>query len=128
MALNIDIPATILAYAGIEQPDIYQGESLLSLLHGDENSSWREGFFCEHRMDHEKIPKYIGYHGQRFVYANYYEQEPAFEYLQDLQNNPDQLINLASHSEYQQKLQEMRGLCKSNEVILSGNQKINNYE
>ena len=120
MALNIDIPATILDYAGIKQPDILQGRSLLPLLDGDENTNWREGFFCEHRMDHPLIPKFIGYRGERFVYASYYEQEPAYEYLHDLQEDPDQLTNLATHPDYQQTLQEMRDLCKSTEVILSG--------
>ncbi|MFO7853498.1 MAG: sulfatase-like hydrolase/transferase [Bacteroidota bacterium] len=47
MALNIDIPATILDYAGIQQADIFQGKSLLPLLDGDENNNWREGFVQE---------------------------------------------------------------------------------
>ncbi len=111
MVLNIDIPATILDYARSKQPAIYQGQSLVPLTTAAMEPEWRKGFFCEHRMDHPQIPKFIGYRGEHFVYANYYEQEPAFEYLHDLQKDPDQLINFKNHPAYQQILQEMRGRC-----------------
>jgi arylsulfatase A-like enzyme len=108
MALNIDIPATILDYAGIEPPKIYQGKSLLPILGNGSDVPWREHFMCEHRMDHDQIPKYVGIRGERYVYANYYEQEPPYEYLHDLQKDPDQLKNLVEDPDYQEILTEMR--------------------
>lgn len=115
IALNIDIPATILDYAGVSQPQLYQGASLLPLVKDEKVNNWRENFLCEHRMDIAQIPKYVGIRGERYVYANYYEQNPTYEYLHDLQKDPDQLENLVNNPEYESILQEMRSLCKKEE-------------
>jgi arylsulfatase A-like enzyme len=115
VALNIDIPATILDYAGISQPDIYQGRSLLPIVNNENTETWRESFLCEHRMEHKQLPKYVGIRGQRYVYANYYEQNPPYEYLHDLEKDPDQLENLISNPEYKEVLQSIRTECKESE-------------
>jgi len=54
IALNIDIPATILDYARVLQPQGYQGKSLEPVVKNDNTEHWRENFLCEHRMGHEK--------------------------------------------------------------------------
>jgi len=113
IALNIDIPATILDYAGVSQPLLYQGASLLPLVKGESVESWRKSFFCEHKMGNKQIPKYIGIRGEQFMYANYYEQDPPYEFLHDLQNDPDQLENLAGNSEHKEILTTLREKCKS---------------
>lgn len=113
IALNIDIPATILDYAGVSQPSLYQGASLLPLVSGENVESWRESFFCEHKMGNKQIPKYIGIRGEQYVYANYYEQEPPYEFLHDLQKDPDQLENLAVNPDYKEILTTLREECKS---------------
>lgn len=119
--LNIDIAATILDIAGISIPQTYQGKSLLPILNNEEIEPWRERFLIEHRMGHEKIPKYVGIREERYVYANYYEQEPAYEYLHDLQNDPNQLINLSNNPDYQEILQSMRKKCESFENDIKDN-------
>ncbi len=108
MVLNIDIPATILDLAGVPVPDIYQGESLLPWIMNNRKPEWRSSFMCEHRMENDIIPKYVGIRGERYVYANYYEQVPEYEFLHDLQKDPDQLINLVDDPHYQDILLEMR--------------------
>jgi len=113
MALNIDIPATILDYAGISVPQLYQGKSLFPVMKNENTDAWRKQFLCEHRMDNEKIPKFVGIHGERYVYANYYEQDPPYEYLHDLQEDPDQLENLVNHPEYDDILVGMRMECQN---------------
>lgn len=112
LVLNIDIPATILDYAGLHLPDQYQGRSLVSLMNGEKATNWRKEFIHEHHMNHPKIPKYVGIHGKRYVYANYFEQDPPYEYLHDLQTDPDQLLNLADRVEYQEIIQIMRSKCR----------------
>ena len=107
MALNVDIPATIAAYAGIELPTGYQGRSLIPLMQGQQ-PPWRRDTFCEHLMDHAKIPKWEGVRGSRFVYARYFEQEPVYEFLHDLESDPDQLRNLASDPAFGDQLEMMR--------------------
>ncbi len=113
IVLNIDIPATILDLAGISQPQLYQGKSLLPILNNENIETWRESFLCEHRMEHNKLPKYVGIRGQRYIYANYYEQNPPYEYLHDLQKDPNQLENLINNPDYKDVLQNMRSMCES---------------
>lgn len=113
IALNVDIPATILDLAGISTPQLYQGKSLKPILNNADIENWRDNFLSEHRMEHEKIPKYVGIQGERYVYANYYEQNPPYEYLHDLQKDPNQLENLANNPDYKDVLQKMRSECEN---------------
>ena len=108
MSLNIDIPATILDYAGVPVPSLYQGVSLLPIVNNEPIHEWRNSFFCEHKFNNSKTPKYIGIRGERYVYANYYEQSPQYEYLHDLEKDPSQVINLVGDTEYIEVLEEMR--------------------
>ena len=108
MALNIDIPATILDYAKRLIPESYQGKSLKPFIENKPQKAWRTSFFVEHRMNHKAIPKWEGIRDKRFVYANYYEQQPAYEFLYDLEKDPDQLENVATHRKYRRVLKEMR--------------------
>jgi len=106
--LNIDLAPTLIEFAGISQPAQYQGSSYVPLLNGQTPSNWRKDFFCEHLMENKSIPKWEGVRGERFVYACYFDQDPAYEFLHDLKTDPDQLTNLAKKPEYKMKLIEMR--------------------
>jgi len=96
MTLNIDIPASFLDYAGLPVPDLYGGESFRPLVLGKTSDDGRQDFFCEHLMNHPRIPKWEGVRHQQYVYARYFEQEPVYEFLHDLNDDPDQLNNLAA--------------------------------
>jgi len=112
MALNIDIPATILDVAGVKPPDTYQGHSLVPLIQGKTPSDWRTDFFCEHLMHYPvNLPKWEGIRDQRWVYARYFEQHPVYEFLHDLKNDPDELTNVADDANYAEALQTMRRRC-----------------
>lgn len=115
IALNVDIAATILDYAGVSPPEQYQGESLAGLVRANAPAIWREDFFCEHLMhlppkgvNDGGIPKWEGVRGLRWTYACYFEQEPPYEYLHDLEDDPDQLQNLAARPEHADRLRVMR--------------------
>lgn len=110
--LNIDLAPTLIELAGIKKVAQYQGSSYVPLLNGEAPADWRKEFFGEHRMENKGIPKWEGVRGERFVYAHYYDQEPAYEYLHDLNADPDQLINLAKDPEYKNQLLEMRERCR----------------
>lgn len=112
MALNIDMPATMLDLAGIKIPSSYQGHSLVSFTRGKNQPGWRTDFFCEHLMNHKDIPKWEGVRGERYVYARYFNQSPAYEFLHDLKTDPDQLTNLVSKKDYGTILGEMRKRCQ----------------
>ena len=49
-----------------------------------------------------------GVRGERFTYARYYEQDPVYEFLHDLKNDPDQTKNLAKAPKHAAVLQRMR--------------------
>lgn len=108
MTLNIDIPATILDLAAVPIPKIYQGRSFLPLVVGETTDNEREDFFCEHLMDYELLPKWEGLRTERYMYARYFEQQPVFEFLHDLQVDPDQLKNLAGDPEHHAVLYKLR--------------------
>ena len=112
MALNVDLAATMLDYAGIKTPKHYQGMSIAPLVRGKKVRSWRDDFFCEHLMNNKSIPKWEGIRGERYVYARYFEQEPAYEFLHDLEKDPDQLKNFASDAKYGKILAKMRKRCE----------------
>jgi arylsulfatase A-like enzyme len=111
IALNVDIAATIVDLAGLEQPADYQGHSLMSLCRGKKPSDWRTDFFCEHLMHHKSLPKWEGVRGSRYTYARYFEQTPVYEALFDLENDPDQLKNLHQDPAHTKTLQAMRDRC-----------------
>ncbi len=108
MALNIDIPATLLDYAGLKIPDSYQGRSLLPVMQGENPQDWREDTFCEHLMDYAAIPKWEGVRGPRYVYARYFQQKQDAEHLHDLKTDPGQLKNFVDNPGYKTVLDEMR--------------------
>ena len=109
MALNLDIPATMLDLAGIEQPAAYRGRSVRPFLTAAETPEWRTDFFVEHLMElGGSIPKFEGVRGDRIVYARYFEQEPAYEFLHDLERDPAQLENLVADPAYRETLDHLR--------------------
>jgi N-sulfoglucosamine sulfohydrolase-like protein/sulfatase-like protein len=114
-ALNIDIAPTILDLAGVEIPDRMQGRSLLSLVRG-QRIGWRQDFFYEHLFEHpfqgvNNIPKSEGVVTKRFKYLRYPEQQPVYEELYNLQNDPHEEKNLAQDKEHQQTLEKLRTRC-----------------
>lgn len=111
MVLNTDIAPTILGYAGVKAPQQYQGRSLLQIMNGEKITDWRKDTFCEHLMENNTIPKWEGVRSSRYVYARYFEQKPQYEYLHDLQKDPDQLENLVSDPAYANLLNQLRKRC-----------------
>jgi arylsulfatase A-like enzyme len=110
MALNIDLPVTFLDWAGIGKPAVYEGSSLVPLVEGQTPTTWRRHFFCEH-VDLAPTLTWEGVRGERYVYARYFDQKPAFEFLHDLQLDPDQLKNFSTDPKHADALKTMRALC-----------------
>jgi arylsulfatase A-like enzyme len=108
MALNVDIPATIVDVAGLAAPQSYQGRSLVPLVQGNTPADWRRDFFCEHLFQNPTIPKWEGVRGERYVYARYFENLPEGEFLHDLQTDPQQRENLVGNPQHAAALAKMR--------------------
>jgi arylsulfatase A-like enzyme len=111
MVLNLDLAPTLLDLAGVPRPADYEGRSLTALVRG-EAVPWRADFFYEHRFDHAKIPQSIGVRGERYVYARYVREQPVYEQLFDLKEDPQQLRNLAANDAHTEILAAMRARCE----------------
>ena len=108
MVLNLDLPATFLDWAEAPIPASYQGASLKPMIEGKATlETWRKDFFCEH-FNPRYAMSWEGVRGQRFKYARYLDQKPAYEFLHDLKGDPDELINLATNPEYAAQLKLIR--------------------
>ena len=120
IASNVDLAPTLLDAAGVPVPAGCQGRSLAPLLAGGVPADRRTDLFCEHRMEHDRIPKWSGVRGERWAYANYYEQDPPFEFLHDLAADPTELTNLAGDPAFAADLARMRARREALERRWSG--------
>jgi len=107
IALNIDLAPTILDLAGMEIPREMQGKSLVSVMN-DKKDDWRSDFFFEHRFERHNIPESEGVITLRSKYVRYVEEEPDYEYLYDLEVDPDEVTNFADSITYKEQVMAMR--------------------
>ncbi len=110
MALNVDLAATFVDWAGLPKLAQYEGRSLAPFVRGEKVADWRNHFFCEH-LDLAPTLTWEGIRGERYVYARYFDQKPPYEFLYDLKTDPDELSNLAQQSSAIAVLRDMRALC-----------------
>jgi arylsulfatase A-like enzyme len=107
MALNIDLAPTIVDFAGGKVPAEMDGRSLKPLLTA-EPVQWRDDFFYEHHYHHGgRIPRSEGVRTARWSYITYFDVQPKYEELYDLERDPLQEHNRLSR---QTVLQAMRRL------------------
>ena len=110
IALNLDLAPTVLEMAGIKPHAAHQGRSLLADIRNAPVQA--PGFFCEHRMKHPDLPRWEGYRDERFKYARYIDQSEGGEFLHDVINDPDELVNLVNDESHAETLVRMRKACK----------------
>jgi choline-sulfatase len=107
LALNLDLPATFLDWAGAEIPTRYQGSSLRPIVEAEKPAAWRTETFHEHFAVRNRIPAFEGLRNERFKYVRYFDHG-NFEFLHDLKNDPDELVNLANDPQHAETLAAMR--------------------
>lgn len=115
LVLNIDIPSTILDYAGIDIPAVYQGVSLAGYTKGEKPAGNREYVLIEHLWDFEHIPPSEGIRTNRWKYFRY-RNDPAYEELYDISADPSEYFNLAEDEDHQQELDRLR--AKTDSIII----------
>ncbi|MCC9599394.1 sulfatase-like hydrolase/transferase [Stieleria sp. JC731] len=119
IALNVDLPATFLDWAGASKPDRFQGESLRPIVSGDVPSEWRQESFHEHFAVRNRIAAFEGLRNDEFKYVRYIDED-NHEFLHDLQSDPDELVNLATDPKYAATLQAMRSRTDEKVAELGG--------
>ncbi|MCY1720961.1 sulfatase [Prolixibacteraceae bacterium Z1-6] len=118
MALNIDIPATILDLAGVDVPEIWQGKSLVGFLYGENPLENRECFISEHLWETPMIPPSEAIRTKKWKYFRY-RNDLTHEELYDLENDQLEIVNLNESANFQKVLQNLRMKTDSisNELI-----------
>ena len=111
LALNIDVAPTILDLAGVPIPALIQGRSLVPLFEDLPAGDWRTEFFCEHLFERSDIPKSEGMRTEDAKYLRYFEQDPVYEELYDLRNDPHESVNLAADPRSARQLAALRRRC-----------------
>lgn len=109
MALNIDLAPTLLELAGVAPPPRMQGSSLVHLL-DDPNRPHRDDWFYEYHFRTERYPieRTEGVRTRRWKYVRYLDQQPRFEQLFDLADDPLERWNLAALPEHAEVLTRLR--------------------
>lgn len=107
MALNIDVPATILDYAGVEIPETYHGKSLVPIVSGKEKSTGRDTILIEHLWEIEFIPPSEGVRTNDWKYMRYINDK-SLEELYNLKEDPKETTNLATNPKYRNVLLSLR--------------------
>ncbi|MDF1860321.1 MAG: sulfatase-like hydrolase/transferase [Verrucomicrobiales bacterium] len=107
IALNLDLPATFLDWAGADVPERYQGHSLKQIVNTGKPGGWRSESFHEHFAVRNRIPAFEGIRNADFKYVRYIDED-NYEFLHDLKNDPDELVNLADDPKHAGTLEAMR--------------------
>ena len=108
--LNIDIAPTILDLAGVKKPSYMQGESMVKLVSGKKDKSWRKSMLFEYYVD-DAWP-YAG-PNQVAVRTNKYKLidnflEDDIDELYDLVNDPGEMKNLINNDNYNNVEKKLR--------------------
>mgnify|MGYP002866524423 FL=1 len=119
---NVDFAATFLDYAGIDQPDRFQGRSFRSLLEGSTPEDWPEIMYYRYWMHlaHHHVYAHYGVRTHRYKLIYYYadalgqpgaidESKPPEWELFDLDEDPNELNNVYHDPAYAEIAAELRG-------------------
>ncbi len=107
MVLNIDFAPTFLDFADVPIPSQMQGISLRSLLEG-KPVNWRKAFFYEYFYERGyREPTILAIRTETAKLIQYPGHDDWTE-LFDLQNDPDEMHNLANDSAHKELLNQMK--------------------
>ncbi len=108
LALNVDVPATLLDLAGAQVPEYYQGISLLPIVAGESETIPRDTALIEHLWEFDHIPPSEGVRTRDWKYFRYVNDKSSEE-LYRLTDDPRETENLAGNPAYRETLNELRG-------------------
>jgi arylsulfatase A-like enzyme len=108
MVQNIDIGPTVLAEAGVKQPENMPGVSFIPILKGNTDVASRKEIFYEYfwEYDFPMTPTVFGMRTDQYKYIKYQGIWDRNE-LYDLQNDPDEMYNLIADPDKQEIAKSM---------------------
>ncbi|WP_236980412.1 family 78 glycoside hydrolase catalytic domain [Membranihabitans maritimus] len=110
MALNVDVPSTILDFAGLSSPEHWQGKSLVPVIKSSNYQFDRDTVLIEHLWDFENIPPSEGVRTHDWKYLRYVNDQ-SIEELYNLKDDPKEINNLAGNPQYQEVMEDLRKAC-----------------
>lgn len=123
---SLDIPVTLLDYAGVAAAPYMTGRSLKPLVRGEAlEIPWRNGLFLENLYTGRDTPLQEGHVDGEWKYIRFFKtahpypindierlgDEPVFEMLFSLETDPEERINRIKDPELREKLAELRRVC-----------------
>jgi arylsulfatase A-like enzyme len=129
---SLDITSTILDYAGIKQPEIMEGSSLVPLVYG-KKVPWREELFLESLFAMRGNPLIEGVRKGNWKYIRMYAwgktyteadldftgRQPDFEQMFNLEEDPTEHRNLIAEYEGTDLLNELREKCTAYSITMN---------
>ncbi len=119
LILNIDFPALLADYAGIEKPDYIQGKSFRKNLAGNTPKDWRKEMYYRYWLHQPERPAHFGIRNERYKLIFFYGQglekkgtskestEPTWEFY-DLHEDANELHNAIGEPQYKALISEMK--------------------
>jgi len=120
----VDIAPTLLELTNTPVPAEMQGKSLKPLMKGDK-PQWRQEIFLENMMTIQNYPRMEGVRTHKWKYVRYFDkkkdqpyaamsvasingEQPIYEELFDLENDPHEISNLIAEPVYTEVVKELR--------------------
>ncbi|WP_298495833.1 sulfatase [uncultured Algibacter sp.] len=112
MALNIDIPSTILDFANVEAPASWHGKSLKPFIDEKQVNLERDTVLIEHLWDFKNIAPSEGVRTKDWKYFRYVDNK-SIEELYNLKDDPRETNNLVNDKQYKDVLNNLRAKCEN---------------
>ena len=110
MALNVDVPSTIVDFAGVKIPDFWQGKSLKPIVDSSVNTLSRDTVLIEHIWDFKHIPPSEGVRTREWKYFRYVNDK-SHEELYHIKKDGWEMKELSSNEKYAKVLAKLRKAC-----------------
>lgn len=91
--LNLDVPPTLLDFAGINIPPDMQGESMKMLLQKNKVKEWRKELYYHYYEKSFGATAHYGIRTERYKLIHFYDPGNSWE-LYDLKNDPHEMHNI----------------------------------
>lgn len=110
MIQNIDVAPSILALAGLESPEHFQGRSFTPLFKNEKPADWRERIYYEYYWEYTfpQTPTQHAVRTDKYKYIRYHGVWDSNEFY-DLENDPYEMNNLIAAPEHQELIKSLRG-------------------
>ncbi len=101
LVMNLDFAPTVMDLVGIETEELWQGQSLLPLMKGEEVTEWRDGVYYhyyEYPFGWHKVKRHYGMRTDRYKLIHFYNDIDKWE-LYDLVEDPNEMNNIYEEAE-----------------------------